>query len=170
MHNCDGLRPFLCGRLPTSYDSYVPSPAPESSRSRELLPGGVFATRRAIRRRGGITAIGCAVALWLLGKVLSYVFSGPMGGVFSFVFTVMAVPALPMFGVPAGGTDNTVLIAIAVSASAWWFIGQMASGRVTKKPVVGWREWLREFFTVGIALWCGAAGGLLLGALLLGAW
>ena len=43
------------------------------------------------------------------------------------------------------------------------------AGRVTKRPVVGWREWLREFFVVGLGLWIGAAGGLLLGVLVLGA-
>lgn len=62
-----------------------------------------------------------------------------------------------------------MLIAVAASAVAWWFVGQMAAGRVTKKPVVGWREWAREFVIVSLALWLGAAGGLLLGALLLGA-
>ena len=51
----------------------------------------------------------------------------------------------------------------------WWFLGQVVAGRVTKRPVVGWREWLREFFVVGLGLWIGAAGGLLLGVLVLGA-
>jgi hypothetical protein len=45
---------------------------------------------------------------------------------------------------------------------------QVVAGRVTKRPVVGWREWLREFFVVGLGLWIGAAGGLLLGVLVLG--
>jgi hypothetical protein len=34
---------------------------------------------------------------------------------------------------------------------------------------VGWREWTREFVIIGLGLWIGAAGGLLLGALVLGA-
>ena len=81
----------------------------------------------------------------------------------------MAVPAMPLFGIPATSGDHNVLLAIGVSAIAWWFVGQMAAGRVTKSPVVGWREWTKEFVVLGSALWLGAAGGLLLAALLLGA-
>jgi hypothetical protein len=66
------------------------------------------------------------------------------------------------------GGAARLLVAIASSAVLWWFLGQVVAGRVTKRPVVGWREWLREFFVVGLGLWIGAAGGLLLGVLVLG--
>ena len=159
---------FLFLSLCTSYDGDVSS-SPSAPRTREVLPGGVVATRRSIRRRGGITSIVFAFGLWLCGLVLSWIFSGPLGGTLSFLFTVMAVPAMPLFGIPATSGDHNVLLAIGVSAIAWWFVGQMAAGRVTKSPVVGWREWTKEFVVLGSALWLGAAGGLLLAALLLGA-
>ncbi|MSV37321.1 MAG: hypothetical protein F2916_04625 [Actinobacteria bacterium] len=60
------------------------------------------------------------------------------------------------------------MLAIVGSGVLWWLLGQVVAGRVTKRPVVGWREWLREFFVVGLGLWIGAAGGLLLGVLVLG--
>lgn len=72
-------------------------------------------------------------------------------------------------GMPAAGGTARLLVAISSSAVLWWILGQVVAGRVTKRPVVGWREWLREFFLVGIGLWIGAAGGLLLGVLVLGA-
>lgn len=133
------------------------------------MPGGVAATRRSIRRRGGVIGIGFAVALWLAGAVLKMVLSGTIGGALSFVCLVMALPVMPILGMPASGGNTRLLIAIASSAAIWWVLGQVVAGRVTKKPVVGWREWVREFVIVGLGLWIGAAGGLLLGALLLGA-
>jgi hypothetical protein len=114
-------------------------------------------------------ALGTCVSVWLIGMFLSLVVSGPLGGVLSFVGLVLAVPALPMFGIPAAGGTGRVLLAVAVSAIAWWFVGQIAAGRVTKKPVVGRREWFVAFLRLGAGLWIGALGGLALGALALGA-
>jgi len=34
---------------------------------------------------------------------------------------------------------------------------------------VGWREWAREFVFLGLGLWIGAAGALIIGAVALGA-
>lgn len=133
------------------------------------MPGGIQATRRAVRRRGGLTAIGVAVALWVVGLAMAWVIEGPVGGALSFVFLVMALPVMPVLGMPAAGGGIRLLVAIAASGALWWFIGQIAAGRVSRHPVVGWREWTREFLAVGLGLWVGAAGGLLLGALALGA-
>ncbi|MFI0460544.1 MAG: hypothetical protein ACOYKG_01835 [Ilumatobacteraceae bacterium] len=144
-------------------------PSLTSTSGRYMLPGGVASTRRSIRRRGGLMAIGCAFGLWFLGVVLAWFLSGPTGGSLAFVLMVMALPVMPILGMPAAGGAARLLIAIASSAVLWWILGQVVAGRVTKRPVVGWREWLREFFVVGLGLWIGAAGGLLLGVLVLGA-
>lgn len=114
-------------------------------------------------------AIGCAVGLWLLGVAFSWIISGPKGGSVAFVLMVMALPVMPILGMPAAGGTARLLVAISSSAALWWILGQVVAGRVTKRPVVGWREWLREFVMVGLGLWIGAAGGLLLGVLVLGA-
>lgn len=95
--------------------------------------------------------------------------SGPVGGALSFVLMVMALPVMPILGMPAAGGNARLLVALALSATIWWLLGQVTAARVTKRPVVGWREWTREFLLVGIGLWIGAAGGLILGALALGA-
>ena len=149
----------------TTYDCSVSNSRPE----RTPFPGGVVATRRAIRRTGGLMALATSLSIWLTGMVLSFFVSGPLGGVLSFVGLVLAVPALPMFGVPAAGGTGRFLLAMAVSAAAWWFVGQVAAGRVTRKPVVGRRDWFVAFAGLGAGLWLGSLGGLALGALLLGA-
>jgi len=113
-------------------------------------------------------AISFAIALWFTGVVASWLISGPIGGSVAFVFMVMALPVMPILGMPAAGGSSRMLVAIGICAVVWWILGQVVAGRVTKKPVVGWREWLREFIVVGLGLWIGAAGGLLLGVLVLG--
>lgn len=132
------------------------------------MPGGVFATRRSVRRRGGVVAIALAAALWLAGLAGGALVDGPVGGVVSFFFLVMALPVMPLLGMPAAGGGTILLAAIAASAVLWWMLGQVVAGRVTRRPVAGWREWTREFMVIGLGLWVGAAGGLALGALVLG--
>ncbi len=145
------------------------SPTATSRNGWPIIPGGVSATRRAVRRRGGFVAIAAAVSLWLLGVVIKAAMSGPIGGALSFVLMVMALPVMPLLGMPAAGGTSRLFVAIALSGTIWWFLGQIVAARVTKRPVVGWREWAKEFLLVGLGLWIGAAGGLLLGALALGA-
>lgn len=114
-------------------------------------------------------ALATCFLVWLAGMVFSFLVSGPVGGVVSFVGLVLAVPALPLFGVPAAGGTGRFLLAVVVSAVAWWFVGQVAAARVTRKPVVGRREWFVAFARLGAGIWVGALGGLALGALALGA-
>lgn len=154
--------------MPASYDKEVPESSP-SPRRREVVPGGVVATRRAIRRRGGAMSVGVAGGLWLTGVIAGAIVSGPLGGAVAFMFLVMAFPVMPLLGLPATGGSSRIYIAVAMSAVLWWFLGQIVAARVSRSPVVGWREWLREFAIMGLGLWIGAAGGLLLGAIALGA-
>ena len=113
--------------------------------------------------------IAVAIGLWFIGLVLGAVLSDPIGGAASFVFLVMALPVMPLLGMPATGGATRLYIAIFASAVLWWVLGQVVAARVSQRPVVGWREWLREFVLMGLGLWIGAAGGLILGALALGA-
>lgn len=113
--------------------------------------------------------IGVATSMWLCGVVLSWFLPGTIGGAFSFFTMVMALPVMPILGMPAAGGGQRLLVAIALSALIWWFIGQTVAGRVSKRPVVGWREWAREFVVLGLGLWIGAAGALIVGAVALGA-
>ena len=149
------------------YDDAVPSVTERDDRP--VIVGGIVATRRSIRRRGGLMGIGFAFALRVIGIILGWIAPGAIGGAVSFVFMVLAVPVMPVLGLPAADGGHRMLIAVAVSAVAWWFLGQVAAGRVTRSPVVGWRDWTREFALVGLGLWIGALGGLLIGAVALGA-
>ena len=114
-------------------------------------------------------AIGVAASMWLGGIVISWILPGVIGGALSFVFMVMALPVMPMLGMPASGGGQRLWVAVALSVLIWWFIGQTVAARVSKRPVVGWREWTREFVVLGLGLWIGAAGALIIGALALGA-
>ena len=114
-------------------------------------------------------ALGVAATFWLGGIIVSRVLPGPIGGAASFVGLVLAVPALPIFGVPSSGGSARILLAVLVSAVVWWFVGQVSAARVAQRPVVGRREWFGAFVSLAIGIWIGALGGLALGALALGA-
>jgi hypothetical protein len=136
--------------------------------SRDLLPGGIFSTRRQVRRIGGVMGIVVAMCLWLTGVIVDWLLSGLVGGAISFVLMVMALPVMPILGMPAVGGGNRLRLARALSGALWWSLGQVVATRVAQRPVVGWREWLKEFVTMSLGLWIGAALALVLGALALG--
>lgn len=141
---------------------------PPSTR-RVALPGGVAATRRSIRRTGGFLGIAVAASLWIASVLSSWVIPGSLGGAVSFLGAVLACPVMPALGIPATGGSGRVLLAIGISAVLWWLVGQLTAARVTRNPVVGFREWLMSFLVIGGAIWVGSLAGVLLGALALGA-
>lgn len=151
-----------------TYDDIV-STRTSSPLRRTALPGGVVAIRRSIRRTGGLLGIAVAALLWLASVVLSWFLPGPLGGAVSFLGAVVACPVMPALGIPATGGGSRVLVAIALSAALWWLIGQLTAARVSRTPVVGYREWLLSFLVLGCAVWVGALLGVLLGAVALGA-
>lgn len=134
-----------------------------------MLPGGVIAVRRNIRRTGGFLGIGVAALLWLVSTVLSWFLPAPLSGAVSFLGVVLACPVMPAFGIPATGGSGRVMLALVVSAVLWWLIGQLTAARIAQRPVVGYREWLISFLGIGCAVWAGALFGVGLGALALGA-
>ena len=75
---------------------------------------------------------------------------------------------MPILGMPAVGGSARLMVAMAVSAFIWWILGQVVATRVTQRPVVGWREWLKEFVTMSLGVWLGAGLALVIGALALG--
>lgn len=121
-----------------------------------------------MRRRGGLTGVaaslGIFVMTWLAGRILG----GAPGGIAAFIGMVAAFPLMPVAGVPAASGTVRVWGAALASLVVWWFLGQMVAGRVTQRPVAGWREWTREFVVLGSGLWLGAVGAVLLSAFFLG--
>lgn len=109
-----------------------------------------------------------SAGLWIAGWLLGLVLPGIVGGAVSFVLTVMALPFLPMLGVPAAGGPVRMGIAVALSAGLWWTLGQVAAGRATRGPVAGWREWSREFSRAGSGVWIGAVLAVAIAAIVLG--
>lgn len=113
--------------------------------------------------------VAISIGLWVTGMLLGAILPGAKGGALSFLFVVMAFPVMPLLGIPAAGGAVRVLVAVAASGAAWWVIGQVTAARVTNHPVVGWREWSREFVSLAVGLWVGAVGSLALAVVVLGA-
>jgi hypothetical protein len=133
-----------------------------------LIPGGVVLTRRHVRRRGGLMGIGVAVGLFCVGWLVKTLLSGTMSNVVWFVFTMVAFPIMPILGIPATGGSGRILAAVAVSLLLWWFLGQLSSAKVSSRPVVGWREWFREFVFFAASIIAGTIGAVVLSAYFLG--
>jgi hypothetical protein len=140
-----------------------------SSRAKRApIPGGVVLTRRHVRRRGGFVGIGVAFALFALGWIVDSLLGGARGNALSFVLTMVAFPAMPVLGIPAAGGTSRMFVAVVISLVLWWILGQLAAAKVSTRPIVGWREWSREFSLFAVSIIAGTAGAVILAAYFLG--
>lgn len=133
-----------------------------------MIPGGVVLTRRHVRRRGGFMGIGVALGLFCLGWIVKTILNGTLSNVVSFVATMIAFPVMPILGIPASGGSSRLLTAVLISLVLWWFLGQLSSVKVSSRPVVGWKEWFREFVFFAVSIIAGTIGAVVLAAYFLG--
>jgi hypothetical protein len=94
---------------------------------------------------------------------------GSLFGAIGFLIIVVALPTLPMFGVPAVSGTTVYLLATTTSIGLWFALGHVSAVRATRRAVSGWREWRREFRPLAIGVWLGAVIALAVAALILGA-
>jgi hypothetical protein len=135
---------------------------------RELVPGGLMYSRRHVRRRGGFVGIAISLTFFAIGWILRALLDGTIANVAWFTFTMIAFPVMPILGIPASGGGGRVLVAVLISALVWWFLGQLAAVRALSRPIVGWKEWMREFMFYSTGIVVGTIGGIALAAYLLG--
>ena len=72
----------------------------QNSRVRRAVPDGIAAHRNAVRKTGGLLAVALSMIVMLIGFFL-LILPGTLTGLLGFVLTVIAMPTLPLFGVPA---------------------------------------------------------------------
>lgn len=139
-----------------------------STRPAQVVPDGITAHRTSVRQRGGLLAVAIAACLVVIGVVLLWL---PVAilGVIGFLFINAGLPVLPITGVPAISGASRYLIAIIGSVVVWWIIGHFAAVRASRRAIVDWREWRREFQPLAIGVWVGTILTLGVTAFVLGA-
>ena len=133
-----------------------------------MVPDGIIENRALVRKRGAFTAALSAGALALVGVVL-IALPGTITGLLGFLLIVAALPTLPMLGVPATAGATVYLLGAATSLGAWLVLGHVAALRASKRAVVDWSDWRREFVPLALGLLLGGVLALVIGAIVLGA-
>ena len=128
---------------------------------------GIDAHRETVRKMGGFFAIALSIAVLIVGLLL-LVIPGSITGVPGFVLTVIALPTLPLFGVPATGGFIRYFLSLISSLFLWWVIGHYAARRAIQSTISSWPEWLREFRPLAIGIVLGSIISLALAAAVLG--
>lgn len=146
----------------TSYDVVM------AGKSRRVVPDGIVAHRNAVRQRGGLIAVALALGVLVVGLVL-LALPGSLTGLLGFVLTFIALPTMPLFGIPASGGFTLYALSFISSMLVWWIIGHYASLRAIREIIASWPEWRREFRPLAIGLVLGSLISLALAALILGA-
>jgi hypothetical protein len=128
---------------------------------------GIDAHRDTVRKMGGFFAIALSIAVLIVGLLLLGL-PGSITGVPGFVLTVIALPTLPLFGVPATGGFVRYFLSLISSLFLWWVIGHYAARRAIQSTISSWPEWLREFRPLAIGIVLGSIISLALAAAVLG--
>jgi hypothetical protein len=128
---------------------------------------GIDAHRDTVRKMGGFFAIALSIAVLIVGLLL-LVLPGSITGILGFVLTVIALPTLPLFGVPATGGFVRYFLSLISSLFLWWVIGHYAARRAIQSTISSWPEWLREFRPLAIGIVLGSIISLALAAAVLG--
>ena len=131
------------------------------------LLDGIDAHRNTVRKMGGFFAVVLSIAVLIVGLLL-LVLPGSITGVPGFVLTVIALPTLPLFGVPAIGGFIRYFLSLISSLFLWWVIGHYAARRAIQSTISSWPEWLREFRPLAIGVVMGSIISLALAAAVLG--
>ena len=144
-------------------------PAQEKSVSQTNhdVPDGIVAHRKTLRALGGFVALGVAMSVLIVGLGL-LVLPGAITGVLGFVLIVIALPALPLFGIPAAGGFINYVGGFITSAAVWWIAGHYAGLRASRLVIASWPEWRREFRPLAIGIVLGSLISLALAAVVLG--
>ena len=139
----------------------------KSSHEKRIVPDGIVAHRDALRKRGGLIAVALSVATLVVGLIL-LALPGSLTGLLGFVFAFIALPTMPLFGIPATGDFVRHGLSFISSLLLWWIIGHYASLRAIRAVIASWPEWRREFRPLAIGLVLGSLISLALAAIVLG--
>jgi len=133
-----------------------------------VVPDGVVYHRLLIRAFGPYLAVAIAAVIGLFSAALLFGSTSAIRGVPGFILAIIAIPTLPLFGVPVMGGTVRWLLAIVSSAALWAFVGHLAAQRSTSRTISSWPEWRREWTRLSIGVWVGAMFGLGVAAIALG--
>ncbi|NCU81555.1 MAG: hypothetical protein EBV51_06040 [Acidimicrobiia bacterium] len=139
-----------------------------ADKSRRVVPDGIVAHRNLVRQRGGLISVGLALVILVVGLGL-LALPGSLTGLLGFVLTFIALPTMPLFGIPAAGGLSLYALSFVSSVMLWWILGHYASLRAIRAVIASWPEWRREFRPLAIGLVLGALFSMMLAALVLGA-
>jgi hypothetical protein len=124
------------------------------------VPDGPVAYRRRIQRLGPLAAL--IVPGLVLAAAIFVWRAWPCDGSacwtkgkFGFVLAELAAPTLLAVGYPLQSSTARLLVAAFTSIVMWMIIGGWAASRAVRSPVATWRDWVREYVVILIAVWAG---------------
>ncbi len=134
------------------------SPAHPSLRT--PVPDGLRAHRDRVRRWGLLVGLAVPAVMGGFGALLLRGSETPWRGIPGFALAVMAVPTLPLSGIPAAAGTWRWVLAIGSSLLLWSVVGVVATRRALTRVATGWPEWRREWLPLAIGVWLGALAAL----------
>lgn len=137
-------------------------PAPQQSRlrSHDVVPDGLVHHRQQVLQYGALMSLVVPAVAGLVAVVLLRGSQSTWRGVVGFLAATVAVPTMPVTGLPVVGGTIRWLLALGSSLALWLGLGYVAARRSTRKMASSWPEWRQEWLRLAWGAWIGALIGM----------
>lgn len=138
------------------------------SAAESAVPDGPRFHRQQIVRYGPLASLIVPAVSGILALILLYGSQSTWRGIIGLTAALLALPTLPIVGIPVTAGPTRWLVAIISSVALWLFLGHVAARRASRRMASSWPEWRQQWWRLAAGSWMGSLLGLgLAGAFLL---
>ena len=127
-----------------------------------VVPDGPRFHEQRVRQFGMLMSLTVPAIAGVGSLVLLYGSQSAWRGLVGFTAAVIALPTMPIFGLPITTSPLRWALTIATSLALWLFLGHIAARRAVRKMASSWPEWRQQWLPLAFGAWSGALIGMAL--------
>jgi hypothetical protein len=133
-----------------------------------VVPDGLRFHQQQVLHYGPFMSLVVPAIAGFVAGALLYGSETTWRGIIGFLAALIALPTLPIFGLPLADGAMRWLLTAASSFGLWLLLGHIAARRAARKMAASWPEWRQQWWRLAIGVWLGSllgmavAGGYLL--------
>jgi hypothetical protein len=127
-----------------------------------VVPDGPRFHEQRVRQFGMLMSLTVPATAGVVALVLLYGSQSTWRGIVGFTAALIALPTMPIFGLPVTTGPLRWALTIATSLALWLFLGHVAARRAVRKMASSWPEWRQQWWPLAFGAWSGALIGMAL--------
>jgi hypothetical protein len=127
-----------------------------------VVPDGPRFHEQRVRQFGMLMSLTVPAIAGVAALVLLYGSQSAWRGIVGFTAALIALPTMPIFGLPVTTGPLRWALTITTSIALWLFLGHVAARRAVRKMASSWPEWRQQWWPLAFGAWSGALIGMAL--------